>query len=85
MKWILNLSTRTLVRACAVLCLLCFMFLLGCNQSTSSCEITVSGAGSLCQIEYTDNDGVQHNVIIQSDSDVITLDDCDEVSSVNCS
>lgn len=86
MKTLLTLSSSAnLVRIGALLCAVCFLFLLGCNSSQSSCEITVSGPGSLCNITYSDNDGVTHNVLIQSDSEIITIDDCDEVMAVDCS
>jgi len=84
MKEIFNLSTPNLVRAGALLCVVCFMFLLGCG-STTVCEITVSGPGSLCNIRYTDGNGITHNLVVQSDSEIITIDDCDEVLDVNCS
>ena len=85
MKRLLRFSTTTnLVRLGAVLCALCFLFLFGCSPS-SDCDITVSGEGSLCQIQYTDNDGNQHNLLVQSNSSVITVEDCDEVLSVDCS
>ncbi|HUK89483.1 MAG TPA: hypothetical protein VLZ81_03715 [Blastocatellia bacterium] len=85
MKSIINFSSTNLVRVGALVCILCFVLLCGCNGQDSSCEITVSGSGSLCQIQYTDNDGVMHNVIIQSDSEIINIDDCDEVLNVDCS
>ena len=84
MRRLLTISTANLIRAGALLCALCFMFMLGCAQHTS-CEIVVSGPGSLCNIRYTDNEGVFHVVLIQSDSNTIVIDDCDEVESVNCS
>ena len=85
MKSLFNLSTANLVKVGALLCAVCFMFLFGCNENTPSCEITVSGPGSICNIRYTDSDGVSHNVVVQSDSEIITIDDCDEVTSVDCS
>jgi hypothetical protein len=85
MSKLLNVSAANLVRTGALLCFVCFVLLMGCNETTSTCEITVSGPGSLCNINYTDNNGNTHVVIIQSDSDVITIDDCDEVISVDCS
>ncbi|HEY6334142.1 MAG TPA: hypothetical protein VI756_32810 [Blastocatellia bacterium] len=86
MKSIINFSLANMVRVGAVVCLLCFVLLCGCSfDDNPSCEISVSGAGSLCQIQYTDPDGVQHNVIINSDSDIITINDCDDVLNVDCS
>jgi hypothetical protein len=78
------ISRANLLRAGGLLCALCFVFLCGCPQNTV-CEITVSGPGSLCNIRYTDNEGVTHNLVVQSDSEIITIDDCDEVLEVNCS
>jgi hypothetical protein len=78
------ISNVTLLRAGGLLCLMCFVFLCGCPQTTA-CEITVSGPGSLCNIRYTGNDGINHNVVISSDSEIVTIDDCDEVLEVNCS
>jgi hypothetical protein len=83
MNTILKVSRTTLVRAGALLSTICLLFTLGCVSS--SCEITVSGPGSLCNIRYTDNDSITHNIVVQSDSDIITIDDCDEVLEVNCS
>jgi hypothetical protein len=85
MKSIINVSSTNLVRVGALICILCFVLLCGCNGEDPSCEITVSGPGSLCQIQYTDGDGDMHNIVIQSDSDIITIDNCDEVESVDCS
>jgi hypothetical protein len=78
------ISNATLLRAGGLLCALCFVFLCGCPAQTS-CEIVVSGPGSLCNIRYTDNESVTHNLVVQSDSEIITIDDCDEVLEVNCS
>jgi hypothetical protein len=85
MKNIINFSSKNLVRVGALICIVSFMFLSGCNDKDPSCEITVSGSGSVCQIQYSDADGVMHNIIVQSDSDIVTIDDCDEVMSVDCS
>ena len=85
MKKLSNISTATLVRAGAVLCCMCFVVLLGCSPDKPTCEITVSGPGSLCNIGYTDSSSVDHTVVIQSDSEIIKIDDCEEVTSVNCS
>jgi hypothetical protein len=85
MKKLLNVSTANLVRAGALLCGICFVTLFGCNDTIPVCEITVSGPGSLCNIVYNDSQGVTHAVIIQSDSEIITIEDCDEVLEVNCS
>jgi len=85
MNRILKFSSTNMIRVGALICILCFVLLCGCNESDPSCEITVSGPGSLCQIQYSDSDGVQHNILIQSDSGIITIDDCDEVMNVDCS
>jgi len=86
MKTLLNISTANLLRAGGLFCALCFVFLCGCNDSASSrCEITVSAAGSICNIRYYDSNSISHTVVIQSDSEVITIQDCVEVLSVNCS
>jgi hypothetical protein len=85
MKKLLNVSTASLVRAGAILCAICFITALGCRDTIPICEITVSGPGSICNIVYNDSNGVDHRVIIQADSDTITIEDCDEVLEVNCS
>jgi hypothetical protein len=79
------ISNANLLRTGGLLCALCFVFLCGCPTGTPTCEITVSGPGSVCNIRYTDSDGATHNVVISSDSDIVTIDDCDEVLEVNCS